>query len=170
MIASSFFRRSLSSFCGLLILLLLPTASTAKYTLGIRDSIMIAHSFHQHPAFGPAGGMHGATYTCDVEFHCSKLQPVVNWVMDIGQASSLLQRVLHKYHLQNLDQVFPDGTLTTTEFMCRQIHADLCEQIRRQQMPFQGEVTVKLWESHQAWASYTGDVDEEETKNEKRDL
>lgn len=25
------------------------------FTLGIRDSIMIAHSFHDNPAFGPAG-------------------------------------------------------------------------------------------------------------------
>ena len=38
------------------------------YTLAIRDSIMIAHSFHNHPSFGPAGGLHGATYTVDVEF------------------------------------------------------------------------------------------------------
>lgn len=132
---------------------------------------MIAHSFHQHPAFGPAGGMHGATYTCDVEFHCSELQPVVNWVMDIGQASTLLQRVLHQYHLQNLDELFPDQTLTTTEFMCRQIHADLCHAMQQQQIPFHGEVTVKLWESHQAWASYTGAVlakynEAEEAKND----
>ena len=27
------------------------------FTLGVRDSIMIAHSFHNHPSFGPAGGM-----------------------------------------------------------------------------------------------------------------
>jgi hypothetical protein len=39
----------------LLLTCLLPTA--ARYTLGVRDSLMIAHSFHNNPAFGPAGGM-----------------------------------------------------------------------------------------------------------------
>mmetsp|Transcript_58060 Transcript_58060/g.62737 ORF Transcript_58060/g.62737 Transcript_58060/m.62737 type:complete len:80 (-) Transcript_58060:1772-2011(-) len=38
------------------------------FSLGVKDSLMIAHSFHNHPSFGPAGGMHGATYTCDVDF------------------------------------------------------------------------------------------------------
>lgn len=128
---------------------------TATFTLGIRDSLMIAHSFHQHPAFGPAGGMHGATYTCDVEFHCSQLQPTVNWVLDIGQASTILQHVLQKYHLQNLDELFPNDTLTTTEFMCRQIHRDLCESMKQHNIPFDGTLTVKLWESHKAWASYS---------------
>lgn len=131
---------------------------------------MIAHSFHQHPAFGPAGGMHGATYTCDVEFHCPKLQPVVNWVLDIGQASTVLQKVLQKYHLQNLDQLFPADTLTTTEFMCRQIHQDICDCFRQQNIPFCGDLTVKLWESHKAWASYTDAVVVSENNETEPDL
>jgi 6-pyruvoyl-tetrahydropterin synthase len=127
---------------------------------------MIAHSFHHHPAFGPAGGLHGATYTCDVEFHCAQLQPVVHWVLDIGQASTLLKRVLQKYNYQNLDTLFPPTTLTTTEFMCRQIHTDLCCALRDEHIPFQGELTVKLWESHHAWASYRGSVMEDPANKE----
>jgi len=40
---------------ALLFILLIPAA--ARYTLGVKDSFMIAHSFHNHPSFGPAGGM-----------------------------------------------------------------------------------------------------------------
>lgn len=129
-----------------------------SFRLGIRDSLMIAHSFHRHPAFGPAGGMHGATYICDVEFSKDALDPDTNWVMDIGKASELLCTVLAKYNLKNLDEVFPNGQLTTTEFMCKQIHMDLVDLIRREFHDFHGEVCVKLWESHKAWAAYSGVV------------
>jgi 6-pyruvoyltetrahydropterin/6-carboxytetrahydropterin synthase len=81
-----------------------------------------------------------------------------NWVMDIGLALDILSDVLSKYNLKNLDEIFPGKTLTTTEFMARQIHMDICERLHKDCPGFQGQVCVKLWESHKAWASYTGDV------------
>ncbi len=146
-------------------------AQNYPFTLGIRDSIMIAHSFHNHPSFGPAGGMHGATYTCDVEFLTEKLAPTVNWVMDIGFASEMLSSVLAKYNYKNLDEVFPDGEFTTTEFMARQIYQDIVEKMREcakdaasgdgcaDENVFEGSVRVKLFEKHNAWASYEGKVE-----------
>jgi len=119
---------------------------------------MIAHSFHDNPSFGPAGGLHGATYTADVQFSSSKLSPEVNWVIDIGEASEILSDVLAKYNYKNLDDIFQNGELTTTEFMCRQIHSDIRQQLQARYKKFRGEVTVKLWESHKAWASYSGKV------------
>eukprot|EP00527_Entomoneis_sp_CCMP2396_P004693 CAMPEP_0198152304 /NCGR_PEP_ID=MMETSP1443-20131203/59295_1 /TAXON_ID=186043 /ORGANISM="Entomoneis sp., Strain CCMP2396" /LENGTH=124 /DNA_ID=CAMNT_0043818281 /DNA_START=189 /DNA_END=563 /DNA_ORIENTATION=+ len=121
---------------------------------------MIAHSFHGHPSFGPAGGMHGATYTCDVEFCTSTLHPETNWVIDIGQASSILAKVLSKYNFQNLDELFANSEMTTTEFMCKQIHQDLCEELKKvgSSCDFAGSICVKLWESHKAWASYSNEV------------
>ena len=130
-------------------------AKGSTFRLGIRDSFMIAHSFHDHPSFGPAGGLHGATYTCDVEFCSDHLAETTNWVLDIGLASEILADVLQKYNFQNLDQLFPDGQFTTTEFMCRQVHSDLCERLKVDCPGFEGEICVKLWESHKAWASYT---------------
>lgn len=62
--------------------------------------------------------MHGATYTVDVTFRCKALAPKANWVVDIGEASEALGRVLGKYNFKNLDEVFPDEN-TTTEFMCK---------------------------------------------------
>ena len=50
-----------------------------SFSLGIRDSIMIAHSF-QGEEFGPAQNLHGATYTVDVEFMKPELVEKSNWV------------------------------------------------------------------------------------------
>ena len=144
---SAWWLLALASFVG--------CAEGSTFRLGIRDSFMIAHSFHEHPSFGPAGGLHGATYTCDVEFSSDQLAETTNWVIDIGLASEILADVLKKYNYKNLDQVFSDGQFTTTEFMCRQIHGDLCQRLKDDCPGFKGEICVKLWESHKAWASYT---------------
>ena len=101
---------------------------------------------------------HGATYTCDVEFKCTDLNPDTNWVMDIGLALDILSETLGKYNLKNLDEVFPDKQLTTTEFMAKQIHQDIVERLLKDCPDFMGDLCVKLWESHKAWASYTGSV------------
>jgi 6-pyruvoyltetrahydropterin/6-carboxytetrahydropterin synthase len=146
---------------ALLLLLLLcyrVDETDAIFHLGIRDSFMIAHSFHQHKNFGPAGGLHGATYTCDIEFAANDIDAECNWVIDIGIASELLAHVLAQYNYQNLDELFGPDVMTTTEFMARQIHRDLCDRLKAQPSPFQGSLCVKLWESHKAWASYSGDV------------
>ena len=142
--------------CILSMVCLAPSCQAAEkgFTLGIRDSLMVAHSFHNHPAFGPAGGLHGATYTCDVEFCSQDIEPDTNWVIDIGRASAILATVLSKYNFKNLDELFPNGELTTTEFMCRQIHQDLCQQLKVEGCEFSGSLCVKLWESHKAWAMY----------------
>ena len=101
---------------------------------------------------------HGATYTCDVEFSSNELVEGTNWVIDIGKASNILSSVLSKYNLKNLDEVFPNGEMTTTEFMCKIIYEEVAEQIRAEVVDFRGEICVKLWESHKAWASYMGKV------------
>ena len=128
------------------------------YTLAIRDSIMIAHSFHGHPSFGPAGGLHGATYTADVEFASASLHAECNWVIDIGAASELVAEVLAKYNYKNLDEVFGEGVMTTTEFMCKAIHDGIVEKLKAKSDPdgFNGWIKVTLWESHKAWASFEG--------------
>ena len=141
----------------------LPTSRPyLPYTLAIRDSIMIAHSIHNHPSFGPAGGLHGATYTVDVEFASASLHPECNWVIDIGVASDLVAEVLKKYNYKNLDEVFGEGVMTTTEFMCRAIHDGVVEKLKEkyekdgEENGFEGWIKVTLGESHKAWASYDG--------------
>ena len=161
---------SVFSKCSLAIALAFFASSVSgndmPFSLGVRDSLMIAHSFHQHPSFGPAGGMHGATYTCDVEFLSDRLNPETNWVVDIGKASEIVSDVLKKYNLKNLDEVFPGKVMTTTEFMSRQIHDDIQERLVSECRDFEGCVRVKLWESHKAWATYTGTAREKSTSTE----
>ena len=124
-----------------------------RYSLGLRYSIMIAHSFAGEE-FGPAQNMHGATYTVDVEFHVESLAPRLNWVLDIGEGMTMLKKVLGEYNFKNLNELFP-GENTTTEFMCKKIFEGLCVELKGK---FKGSITVKLWESHSAWASYTNDI------------
>lgn len=141
-----------------LINIVVDAASGFPFSLGIRDSIMIAHSF-KGEQFGPAQNIHGATYTVDVTFRSKNLVPKNNWVIDIGEASTALSRILSKYNFKNLDQVFPEGENTTTEFMCRAIHRDLAahfctNRAKSKEERFKGSICVKLWESHKAWACY----------------
>ncbi|KAL7501483.1 hypothetical protein ACHAWT_009378 [Skeletonema menzelii] len=130
------------------------------YTLAIRDSIMIAHSFHNNPNFGPAGGLHGATYTVDVEFASKELHPECNWVIDIGAASEMVADVLKQYNYKNLDDVFGEEVMTTTEFMCKAVFDGIVQKLKDKQVMdenlFEGWIKVTLWESHKAWASFEG--------------
>jgi 6-pyruvoyl-tetrahydropterin synthase len=90
------------------------------YAVEVRDRIMIAHSLPD-PFFGPAQGLHGATFVVDVAFFREKLTRQ-NVVVDIGAALEVLHRVLKPLAYQNLDAL-PGfkGKLTTTEFLCRHI-------------------------------------------------
>jgi 6-pyruvoyltetrahydropterin/6-carboxytetrahydropterin synthase len=145
----------LQHFIALLALVALTGASSVSegFNLGIRDSIMIAHSFTEE--FGPAHGLHGATYTVDVEFSSKNLVKGSNWVIDIGEASNMLSEVLKEYNFKHLNELFPTEN-TTTEFMCKVIHRDMCGKLK--QKSWRGGLTVKLHESHKAWASFSRDV------------
>ena len=143
--------------CLLMMMVVLASGHTDGFTLGIRDSIMIAHSFSGEE-FGPAQNMHGATYTVDVDFDSPELAEDSNWVIDIGEASALLSEVLKKYNFKVLNELFPDEN-TTTEFMCKTIHGDLAECLRKRKGgAWRGRMRVKLHESHKAWAAYAKDV------------
>ena len=122
------------------------------YTVKIRRSIMIAHSL-QHPFFGAAQGLHGATYVVDVEFMSADLDEH-NVVIDIGAAHDHTAQVLKRLNYQNLDEIDEfKGQLTTTEFIARYIHDAIKSKVLNQ---FSGKIKVTLGETHEAWASYEG--------------
>ena len=90
------------------------------YSVGVRDHVMIAHSF-QGEVFGPAQKLHGATFVIDCEFRSEKLS-ADNIVVDIGRASTELKAVCHELSYQNLDDVKQfEGVNTTTEFLARHV-------------------------------------------------
>jgi 6-pyruvoyl-tetrahydropterin synthase len=110
---------------------------------------MIAHSF-QGESFGPAQKLHGATYTVDAEFIADELEPGLNWVIDIGAATTALATAVAPYQYCNLDELEEfRGQNTTTEFMAKRIHDRL-----RSILTFRGSIRVTLRESFRAWASY----------------
>lgn len=113
---------------------------------------MIAHSLPA-PFFGPAQGLHGATYVVDVSFKSATLNEY-NVVIDIGKAHDVLGEVLKPLSYQNLDALEQfKGQLTTTEFIAKHIHDEVEKQVKAF---FNGKIEVLLGETHDAWAGYAG--------------
>lgn len=129
------------------------------YSVTVRDHFMIAHSFRGE-AFGPAQGLHGATYVVDVSLRRPQLD-ADGVVVDIGRARAALARVLAGLNYRNLDEV-PElaGHNTTTEFLARVVFERMAEAVRRGDLgPGADAITaiaVTLHESHVAWGSYEG--------------
>ena len=129
------------------------------YTVGVRDHIMIAHSF-QGATFGPAQRLHGATFVVDLEL--SRPEPDSDGiVVDIGRLHEALKSILGEFNYRNLDEIEAfRGQNTTTEFMARVIFDRMAAQIRAgnlgQEAAGLERMKVTLRESHVAWASYEG--------------
>jgi 6-pyruvoyl-tetrahydropterin synthase len=127
------------------------------YTLTVRDQMMIAHSFRGE-IFGPAQGLHGATYLVDAQFRRAELDPD-GLVVDIGKASEVLHAILSDYNYRNLDELDEfSGQNTTTEFMARVVADRLAEAIADGRLGaharYVDALHVELWESDRARASY----------------
>lgn len=129
------------------------------YAVEVRDHMMVAHSLPR-PVFGPAQGMHGATFVVDAAFYAEDLD-VDGLAVDIGLASSLLKEVLEPLNYQNLDElaVFA-GKITTTEFLAKHLFDRLAERIAAGAFGAGGKricrLKVSLEESHVARAWYEG--------------
>jgi 6-pyruvoyl-tetrahydropterin synthase len=120
------------------------------FSVTIRDHMMIAHSL-RGDVFGPAQGLHGATYVVDATFRRATLD-ADGIVVDIGRAAEVLHAVVGELGYRNLDEVEElAGMNTTTEELARVVADRLADR-------FNGEgldgLVVTLHESHVAWASY----------------
>ena len=131
------------------------------FSVGVRDHVMIAHSFNGE-VFGPAQRLHGATFVVDVEFRSAEMS-ADGIVVDIGRAHHELKAVLAELNYRNLDELDAfKGRNTTTEFLARHVFDRLREAIHAGRLGPGGEAVsalkVTLHESHVAWAAYEGDV------------
>src|ERR1041384_995683 len=99
------------------------------FTVEVRDHVMIAHSFRGE-VFGPAQGLHGATYVVDAAFITQELD-AHGLVVDIGRAHDVLKTVLTALNYKNLDEL-PQfaGVNTTTEYLAKHIHDRLAQAAR----------------------------------------
>jgi 6-pyruvoyl-tetrahydropterin synthase len=127
------------------------------FAVEVRDHIMIAHSFRGE-LFGPAQGLHGATFVIDAAFMSEKLD-ANGVVVDIGQAKEALNGVLGPLNYRNLDEALEfKGVNTTTEFLTRHIYDRLAEAARAGKLGRLGRelmaIRVTISESHVARAWY----------------
>jgi len=121
------------------------------YAVGVSDHIMIAHSL-QGATFGPAQRLHGATYEVRVEIQAPTLDDD-GIVVDIGLLRTALRETLAPLDYHNLDDLpVMAGENTTTEFLCRWIHAALVQRLGARP---DTQAQVTLVESPNAWARYT---------------
>lgn len=129
------------------------------YSVTVRDHMMIAHSLSGE-VFGPAQGLHGATYVVDVEFRRAELDPD-GIVVDIGRAQQALKEILAPLDYRNLDEL-PElaGENTTTEFLARLVFNRMAEAIAGGALGANASglesLKVTLQESHLASAAYEG--------------
>jgi 6-pyruvoyl-tetrahydropterin synthase len=131
------------------------------YAVEVRDHIMIAHSLPGE-FFGPAQGLHGATFVVDVAFYREKLG-ANDVVVDIGRAHDVLKAVLGAINYRNLDEL-PQfkGKRTTTETLARYVFDRMADALKKNELGDESKgvskIRVTLHESHVARAWYEGAV------------
>ena len=128
------------------------------FSLTVRRHFMIAHSLPRK-AFGPAQGLHGATFVAEVTFRRRALNDDAI-VLDIGAAGGIIEDVLAGFNYRNLDE-HPDfaGKLSTTEALAEFIAQ--CVAAKLMGMADGRELTaidVTLRENPDAWATYSLDL------------
>jgi len=124
------------------------------FSVTVRDHMMVAHSLRGE-VFGPAQGLHGATYVVDVTFRRPDLDRD-GIVIDIGRASEVLHAVVGALSYRNLDDD-PSlaGLNTTTEVLARVVADRVAASDLGPGAAGVTEVEVTLRENPSAWATYT---------------
>lgn len=128
------------------------------FAVEVRDHIMVSHSLPS-PTFGPAQGMHGATFVVDAAFFADELDRE-GIVVDIGLATEALSETLAPLRYANLDES-PEfaGRFSTTEVLSKHIFDGLAAAVRQERLKDNGrliKIRVTLHESHVARAWYEG--------------
>jgi 6-pyruvoyltetrahydropterin/6-carboxytetrahydropterin synthase len=123
------------------------------YAVTVRDHIMVAHSLPR-PVFGPAQGLHGATYVVEATLRCAELDDD-EIVVDIGALTSALGEILGELRYRNLDE-HPEfqGRITSTEALARWVGDRLAAASVSSRAD---AVEIVLRESPDAWVGYTRD-------------
>ena len=127
------------------------------FSVTVRDHMMIAHSLRGE-TFGPAQGLHGATYVIDATFRRADLD-ADGIVVDIGRAAEELHAVVSELNYRNLDhEPSLAGMNTTTETLARLIADRLADRAHAGALGDSAReldgLTVTLHESHIASAAY----------------
>ncbi len=122
---------------------------------------MIAHSLPR-PVFGPAQGMHGATFVVDAAFFTKDVDED-GLAVDIGAAMTVLSEVLKPLNYKNLDEVEAfKGKVSTTEVIAKHVFDQLAQAVSEMRLgPGSHRICrlkVMLHESHTARGWYEADL------------
>lgn len=131
------------------------------FAVEVRDHIMIAHSLPR-PVFGPAQGMHGATFVVDAAFFTRDVDDD-GLAVDIGAATTVLGVVLQPLNYKNLDEVVAfRGKVSTTEVVAKHIFDQLAAAVADKKLGDGSHricrLRVTLHESHAARGWYEADL------------
>jgi len=130
------------------------------FAVEVQDHIMIGHSLPAE-VFGPAQGLHGATFTVNLAFFASDID-MHGLVVDIGLATKVLSEVLEPLRYKNLDELEQfNGKFTTTEFLCKYIFDQVLIELKQGKLADDSRVEklrVSLQESYMARAWFEGEV------------
>ena len=130
------------------------------FAVEVQDHIMIGHSLPAE-VFGPAQGLHGATFTVNLAFFASDIDKH-GLVVDIGLATKVLSEVLEPLRYKNLDELEQfEGKFTTTEFLCKYIFDQVLIHLKQGKLADDSRVEklrVSLQESYMARAWFEGEV------------
>jgi len=127
------------------------------FEVTVSDHLMVAHSL-RGDVFGPAQGLHGATYVVEAAFARDGLDDD-GIVLDIGRAAEALHAVLADLNYRNLDELDSlAGLNTTTEVLAREIADRIAKRIADGSLGVAtgdlARIRVTLRENPNAWASY----------------
>ena len=128
------------------------------FSLTIRRHFMIAHSLPRD-VFGPAQGLHGATFVAEVTFRRRALNDDAI-VLDIGAAGGIIENILAGLNYKNLDE-HPDfaGKLSTTEALAEYIARAVAGKVKDSDDGRElSGIDVTLRENPDAWAAYALDL------------
>ncbi|MFJ6027796.1 6-pyruvoyl trahydropterin synthase family protein [Pseudarthrobacter sp. NPDC092424] len=128
------------------------------FSLTVRRHFMIAHSLPRE-VFGPAQGLHGATFVAEVTFRRRALNADAI-VLDIGAAGTIIEEVLADLNYRNLDD-HPDfaGKLSTTEALAEYVARRVAREVEKSDDGAQlAGIDVTLRENPDAWATFSLDL------------
>lgn len=105
--------------------------------------------------FGPATRLHGHTYRVEVAARGPSLQPD-GTLCDIGRLQEAVGEVVSALHYRDLDEHEGlAGKNTTAEVVAHYLWTEIAPRVRGEGVT---ALTVRLWESPQAYAAYEGDL------------
>ena len=124
------------------------------YEIGVVAQFEAAHRLRGD--FGPATRLHGHTYRVDVTARGPALRDD-GTLCDLGVLQQAVDNAVRALHYRDLDELDAfAGRNTTAEAVARYIHDQVAPHLKQETVE---RLTVRVWESPQAFAGYEGTLD-----------